>query len=155
MKKKTIICMVLLCCTMLPVMAVEGKVYRDYLNGYGGIAWAIFEDRIELRYNGERDLLSELLHKYDLIMQEIVVPTTLPDFVRTRYDVKLTKEEIFLLWSALHEYELSDGEMYAVNLSPENIYGKHSSMMVVAVLIKDNCTSCEYIATEWRNSPKS
>ena len=153
MKKKTILCMILLCCTMLPVMAAEGKFYRDYSKGYKGIAMVTFEGRTESRYDGKRDLLLEVLDKYDRIFQETVIPTVLHDCIRGVYNARLTKEETFLLWSALHEYELSDGEMYAGILSAENQFGMYSSFMVVAVIITSNGTSCEYIASQWIASP--
>ena len=62
MKKKTIICTLVLCCTMLPVMAGGPKFYYDYSSGYKGEALAEFlpsKNGMLIQSNGEFLSISE------------------------------------------------------------------------------------------------
>lgn len=128
MKKKTIIYMLVLCCTMLPVMAGEPKIYIS--KDYKGEALAGFlpsKNGMLIQSNGEFLSISEVC-----------------DFVATEYTgkilgkkTKLTKEENFLIWSALNEYELLDGEIYLVVISTP----PYTETLSFLVMITDNGNS--------------
>lgn len=139
MKKKTIICMLVLCCTLLPVMAGGPKFYYDYSRGYKGEAFALFENKTASIY--DETLLREVFDNYERKMQEEF------GWVRGRDDIKITKEDSFLLWSALNEYDLSAGEIYAVFVSPRNNLVGH--LIFFSVMITDNGNNCKYFASEW------
>lgn len=132
MKKKTILCMVLLCCTMLPVMAAEEKIYRDYINGYSGYAIAEFlpskNGMIIHQSNGEFLSISEVC---DLLATELAG-------MILGKKTKLTKEENFLIWSALNEYELLDGEVYMVGITTDPSIGYDAEFLLFLVTITDN-----------------
>ena len=139
MKKKTILCMVLLCCTILPVMARGPKFYYDYSRGYKGGGVALFENKTASIY--DETLLREVFDNYERKMQEEF------GWVRGRDDIKITKEDSFLLWSALNEYDLSTGEIYAVFVTPINNLGRY--LIFFSVMITDNGNNCKYFASEW------
>ena len=126
--KKKLVCMVLLCCTMLPVMAAEGKIYRDYINGYSGYAIAEFlpskNGMLIHQSNGEFLSISEAC---DLLATELAG-------MILGKKTKLTKEENFLIWSALNEYELLDGEVYIVDIRTP----PYTEVLGVLVMITDN-----------------
>ena len=126
MKKKTIICMLVLCCTMLPVMARGPKFYYDYSRGYKGGGVALFENKTASIY--DETLLREVFDNYERKMQEEF------GWVRGRDDIKITKEDSFLLWSALNEYELLDGELYFVVISTP----PYTEVLSFLVMITDN-----------------
>lgn len=140
MKKKTILCMVLLCCTMLPVMAGGPKFYYDYSRGYKGEAFALFENKTASVY--DETLLREVFDNYERMIQGGY------GWVRGRDNIKITKEDNFLIWSALNEYELSDGEVYAVFVSPRNNL-KGNVMLFFSVMITNNGNNFKYFASEW------
>ncbi|MBD5446372.1 MAG: hypothetical protein HDR32_01160 [Treponema sp.] len=75
------------------------KYYSDLLNGYSGVAGANYYTRTESIpiYWG---------------------PPT--GFIETRPLEKLSKEEGFLIWKALNEYNLKDGEVYHVTVKCDN-----------------------------------
>ncbi|MBO5729591.1 MAG: hypothetical protein J6R67_00140 [Treponema sp.] len=141
MKKKTIIYMLVLCCTMLPVMAGGPKFYYDYSRGYKGEAYAFFKNKTASIY--DETLLREIFDNYERKMQELY------GWVRVRGDIKITKEDSFLLWSALNEYDLSTGEIYVVYVYPENKLVE--SLIFLSVMITDNGNNCKYFASEWFN----
>ena len=127
MKKKTIICMLVLCCTMLPVMAGEPKIYISM--DYKGKALAEFlpsKNGILIRPNGEFQSISEFCDMYEteLGMSGMILEKK----------TKLTKEENFLIWSALNEYELLDGEVYFVVISTP----PYTEALAFLVMITDN-----------------
>ena len=126
--KKKLVCIVVLCCTMLPVMAAEGKIYRDYINGYSGYAIAEFfpskNGMLIHQSNGEFLSISEACD---------LVATELAGMILGK-KTKLTKEENFLIWSALNEYELLDGEVYTVEISTP----PYTEVLGVLVMITDN-----------------
>lgn len=125
--KKKLVCMVLLCCTMLPVMAAEEKIYRDYINGYSGYAVVEFlpsKNGMLIQSNGEFLSISEVCD---------LVATELAGMILGK-KTKLTKEENFLIWSALNEYELLDGEVYIVEISTP----PYTEDLGVLVMITDN-----------------
>ena len=137
MKKKQIICIVVLCCTMLPVMATEGKIYRDYSNGYAGYAVAEFwpsKNGIVTDRDGVSRSLSEFCDFYET---EIKSHGT---FLGKKE--KLTKEETFLIWSALDEYELLNGEVYVVIITTDQVLGDGVEFSYFLVTIADNGRSC-------------
>ena len=127
MKKKTIICMLVLCCTMLPVMAGGPKTYISM--DYKGEALAEFlpsKNGILIRPNGEFQSISEVCDMYEteLGMSGMILEKK----------TKLTKEENFLIWSALNEYELLDGEVYFVAISTP----PYTEALSFLVMITDN-----------------
>lgn len=133
MKKKTILCMVLLCCTMLPVMAAEEKIYRDYINGYSGSAMAIFlpsKNGIVTGSNGKPLSLPEVCDSIETGAME--------GLIKLGKREKLTKEENFLIWSALNEYELLDGEVYMVGITTDPSIGYDAEFLLFLVTITDN-----------------
>ena len=108
MKKKTIICMLVLCCTMLPVMGGEPKIYIS--KDYKGEALAEFlpsKNGMLIQSNGEFLSISEACDLAETELAGMILGKK----------TKLTKEENFLIWSALNEYELLDGEVYIVGIS--------------------------------------
>ena len=128
MKKKTIIYMLVLCCTMLPVMAGEPKIYisKDY-KGEALTGFLPSKNGMLIQSNGEFLSISEAC---DLVATEhtgkILGKKT-----------KLTKEENFLIWSALNEYELLDGEIYLVVISTP----PYTETLSFLVMITDNGNS--------------
>ena len=119
--------MLVLCCTMLPVMAAEGKFYRDYSKGYKGEALAEFlpsKNGMLIQSNGEFLSISEAC---DLVATE-------QTGMILEKKTKLTKEENFLIWSALNEYELLDGEVYIVAISTP----PYTEVLSFLVMITDN-----------------
>ena len=125
MKKKTIICMLVLCCTMLPVMAGGPKTYM--LMDYKGEALAEFlpsKNGMLIQSNGEFLSISEAC---DLVATE-------QTGMILEKKTKLTKEENFLIWSALNEYELLDGEVYFVVISTP----PYTEALSFLVMITDN-----------------
>ena len=127
MKKKTIICMLVLCCTMLPVLAGGPKFYYDYSSGYKGEALAEFlpsKNGMLIQSNGEFLSISEAC---DLVAPEQTGMTL-------EKKTKLTKEENFLIRSALNEYELLDGELYLVVISTP----PYTEALSFLVMITDN-----------------
>lgn len=127
MKKKTIICMLVLCCTMLPVMAAWPKFYYDYSRGYKGEAYAEFlpsKNGMLIQSNGEFLSISEACD---------LAETEQPGIILGK-KTKLTKEENFLIWSALNEYELLDGEVYFVGISTP----PYAEGLLFLVMITDN-----------------
>lgn len=128
MKKKTIIYMLVLCCTMLPVIAGEPKIYIS--KDYKGEALAEFlpsKNGMLIQSNGEFLSISEAC---DLVATE---QTGMILGKKT----KLTKEENFLIWSALNEYELLDGEIYLVVISTP----PYTEALSFLVMITDNGNS--------------
>lgn len=108
MKKKTIIYMLVLCCTMLPVMAGGPKTYISM--DYKGEALAEFlpsKNGMLIQSNGEFLSISEACDLAETELAGMILGKK----------TKLTKEENFLIWSALNEYELLDGEVYIVGIS--------------------------------------
>ena len=119
--------MLVLCCTMLPVMAREPKIYIS--KDYKGMAWAEFlpsKNGILIRPNGEFQSISEVCDMYEteLGMSGMILEKK----------TKLTKEENFLIWSALNEYELLDGEVYFVAISTP----PYTEVLSFLVMITDN-----------------
>ena len=135
--KKKLVCIVVLCCTMLPVMAAEGKIYRDYINGYSGYAIAEFFPS----KNGivtDRDGVSRSLSEFcDFCETEIKSKGT---FLGKKE--KITKEENFLIWSALNEYELLDEEVYVVIITTDQVLGDGVEFSCFLVTIKNNGRNC-------------
>lgn len=56
-------------------------------------------------------------------------------FPITRYCEKLSKEESFLIWKALGEYDIKDDEVYSVIVAPDD----SDSILNVVVVTADNC----------------
>lgn len=132
MKKKLIVCLALLCCTIFPVAAQE--LYSDRSNGYSGHAGA--------HYIGTtKDVnLAEHWAGLERHMGK--------RFTFLRAIQKLSKEENFLLWSALNEYELSSNEVYQVAITWEN----KSTTLALLVVITDKGRSCTlYDASLWED----
>lgn len=114
---KKLIC---LAATMLLVVAVcsgEMRYYSDWETGYKGY--------VDIAYTGNLiDKLgsSSAFYSYDIgeFLQNLQRSQTeqkeqLLGFDKVRDIEKLSKEENFLIWSALNEYELSDGDAYVVS----------------------------------------
>ena len=125
MKKKTIICMLVLCCTMLPVMAGGPKTYISM--DYKGEALAEFlpsKNGMIIQPNGEFRSISEACDLLETELAGMILGKK----------TKLTKEENFLIWSALNEYELLDGEVYIVEISTP----PYAEGLGVLAMITDN-----------------
>lgn len=100
--------MLVLCCTMLPVMGGEPKIYIS--KDYKGEALAEFlpsKNGMLIQSNGEFLSISEACDLAETELAGMILGKK----------TKLTKEENFLIWSALNEYELLDGEVYIVGIS--------------------------------------
>ena len=125
MKRKTIICMLVLCCTMLPVMAVEPKIYisKDY-KGEAGAEFLPSKNGMLIQSNGEFLSISEACDLVEAEQTGMILGQK----------TKLTKEENFLIWSALNEYELLDGEVYFVGISTP----PYAESLLFLVMITDN-----------------
>lgn len=111
MRKKLIVVMVSLLMAVLPVTA-ERKHYSDRANGYGGYASAT--------YKGTANMT--VLDYYDSEAYFFFQKTMLGamNLVLTRRLKKASNAENFLIWKALDEYDIEDGEVYSVAVTCDN-----------------------------------
>lgn len=109
--KKKLICLAV---TMLLVVAIcsgtEFKYYSDW-QGHSGYAVAEYctthDSSVFNKPNFLDDRFRESLDDFEEGIKTL-------GYVKSRDIKKLSKEESFLIWSALNEYELLDGEVYKV-----------------------------------------
>lgn len=117
MKKKLIMSAVVLMLSMVTAMAKDAKYYSDSANGYGGIARAEYlgtAETYDLSYYDSGDFI------YDIVEGDIKKSFEKQGFVITRQLSKLSKEEVFLIWEAVCEYDVRDGEVYGIFLQCDN-----------------------------------
>lgn len=116
MKKKLIVSAFALMFAMVS-MESEVKHYSDKAKGYGGWAGAKYlgtTRTVDLGYYDTGDFV------YDILYGEIKEGYEKDGFVITEPATKISKEENFLAWSSLGEYDIEDGEVYEVCLQCEN-----------------------------------
>lgn len=118
MKKRIIFCVVFLLEFVCALSARGPKFYQDYQNGYAGTALADF-----LGYG--KDAYSKFDSYMDYSRRE--------GLLRLYPLEKLTNEESFLIWSALGEFDVRDGEVYGVSFTRTMSEGG-----IGVVTIKDN-----------------
>lgn len=130
MKKKLVVAAVVAILVAMDASAQGLKRYNDWANGYSGDSEATYYSQgfsqslaLQSRQNGI---------KYGAVI--------------TEYS-KLSKEDNFLLWSALNEYDLRDGECYVVTLYSDNTNRTSSlwgcmTAITLWVTIKNNGNSC-------------
>ena len=101
-KRVFIFVFVLSIVSAVPLFAGEMKNYSDWINGYSGTSGAEYMgttteiDLEKLIMNGRQSFKQKAQYIGDC--------------------KKLTKEENFLLWSALNEFDYKDNEIYAVGI---------------------------------------
>jgi len=104
MKRKLALCMVL--GTLAFFAFAEAKYYEDYWSGFKGAAVAAYEGKsgFEIQWDRSFEMLQQLLINEGFIFS---------------MQHKLSKEESWLLWQVLGEYEYEDGEVYSVYISSQ------------------------------------
>ena len=115
--------------------------YNDYKNGYSGSAFATFKGTV----TGSSE--QEILSFSEEAINTIATKTGL-SFLGQNY--KLSKEEIFLLWSALDEYNYKKDELYFVQIAHDPKYGPFLSLAVV--INDDEKTVRIYVANYYKAS---
>lgn len=91
------------------IMAVNMKYYSDLLNGYSGVAGA--------NCFGTTETLNPSFLDSTKYFPKRVEQA---GFIVTRSLGKLSKAEKFLIWKALDEYNLEDGEVYNITIKCDN-----------------------------------
>lgn len=91
------------------IMAVNMKYYSDLLNGYSGVAGANCFGTTEA-------LDPSFLDSKEYFPKRVEQA----GFIITRHLEKLSKAENFLIWKALDEYNLEDGELYNITVKCDN-----------------------------------
>ena len=120
MKKKLNFCLFMFFLIIVPLFSDELRFYSK--GGYRGHAMAEYVGTTKninpARFadEGERRVIS------------VGVPII-------RYCQKLSKQECFLLWSALEQWDYSNNEIYAVTIQQ----GKEILQLIVVVKDKNNC----------------
>lgn len=116
MNKKLIMAAAVLLFTMLSMVG-EVKHYSDKAKGYSGWAGIRYlgtTRTVDLDYYDTGDFV------YDILYGETKEGYEKDGFFITEPATKISKEESFLAWSALGEYDIEDGEVYEVCLQCEN-----------------------------------
>ena len=129
MKKKAILWFVLLCCTISPLVAQKAKFYDDF-EGHRGYAEARYETKVANADPSKYGDPGGWYYDYEPWLQKIN-----PD----RRITKLSKEDSFLIWSALNEYEILTDEIYQVA-----IIRSDDSLALFTVAIKNNGESFQW-----------
>lgn len=126
MKKKLIVSAFALMLAIVSATAKDAKHYSDSANGYDGFAGADYlgtTDTYDLSYYDTGDFI------YDVVEGDIKKNFEKQGYVITRPLTKLSKEEVFLIWKAVCEYDVHDGDVYGVFVQCENI-GEYLSLDV-------------------------
>lgn len=113
--KKQIFCLIILITQCVFIFAQNLKFYYDYDSGYEGKARAF--------YVGTTQTINP--------SQSAKRLESVPNLIVTKYCEKLSKEETFLLWSALKEYDYKDNEVYLVNIYTGSYFGVLSLVAVI------------------------
>lgn len=125
MKNKRII--VLLVCIFscfIPLFSADSKFYSDFENGWCGYSRA---DYIGTTRNVNPSQFAAEAER------------RVKSFFRiTRYCEKLSRQENFLLWSALGEYDYKDNEVYSVVIEQDK------ETLNLIVVINDNGNNCSW-----------
>lgn len=130
MKKKIIVCILVLCSITL-LSANNPKWYSDPVNQYGGFAGATYassDDSLDLR------------NVHEIAMK--LMGDDISNYVG-QYK-KLSKEDTFLIWSSLKEWNYSTGDIYNVVVAYNS-----GIVLLVTVRIKKN-NSFDYVASCFR-----
>lgn len=133
MKKKLFISTVVLLLAMLPMMSQQSKYYSESANGYGGFAMAQYlgtTKTCDLSYYDSEDFIYDMA---EFLEEE-------KDCVMTRQLSNLSKEEVFLIWKALGEYNVRDKEVYSVRV----LCGKSIEALDLVVEIRDKGKNFRY-----------
>lgn len=123
MKKVIISLITFVLLWVTPIYAADIKWYSDWKNGYCGYAGA---DYIGTTKNIDPNAYANNAEAHLRSLGVYI----------TRYCQKISKQENYLLWSALSMYNYSDGEVYAVTIQQ----GKE--ILNLFVVIKDGGKSC-------------
>lgn len=91
------------------IMAVNMKYYSDLSNGYSGEAGAKY-------FGTTKTLDPSFLDSKEYFPKRVEQA----GFIVTRHLEKLSKAENFLIWKALDEYNVEDGELYNVTVKCAN-----------------------------------
>ncbi len=134
MKKKMILCVVLLFSLVSVLNAVGPKYYYDYKNGYEGHSLANY---VGTTKKFDISILNKGNIDYMLSCGSFVEPLS-----------KLTKEENFLLWSALREFDIRDNEVYSVYIHSSSLRASTAVMLYVVIKENGNSVSWEGIRAE-------
>ncbi len=124
MKHKKAVVVLAIALFVATFASAEGRSYYDWENGYSGVADAIYVgttrtlDTNEAIYSFEEGLRNEGF--------QYICPCS-----------KLSKRDIFLLWSALNEYNYSNNEVYCVSIS--QIGGVLYLLVVITDAQKPSC----------------
>lgn len=109
MKKK--ILFIILAVMVIPFAFGTPKYYYDYNSGYFGMSSALY-------WGKDNEVNLEVLLP-DL--KQLNINSIVPQIFLGEVE-KLTKEEGFLLWKALEEYDYKIGEYYLVSIYRGNIF---------------------------------
>ena len=123
MKRKLVFCVVF--GALVFFSFAEAKHYEDFWSGFKGDAVAAYEGKSGFEIQWDRGL--EILQQ-TLISEEFIFSML----------HKLSKEESWLLWQALGEYEYKDGEVYSVYISSQ------TRELYLLVRITNNKESCNF-----------
>ena len=132
MKKKILICIVTFVLLAF-VNATSPKWYSDPINQYGGFAGATYA-------SSDKSLRLENVHEIAIEMMGKDSPGYVGPYK------KWSKEDSFLIWSSLKEWDYQNGDIYNV------VVGYMSGIYIlVTVRIKNN-NSFDYVATSFRST---
>lgn len=109
MKTKCVVAAVAVAFAMLSATAKGSKHYSNSAGGYSGWAGAEYRGTTEtydLSYYDTGDLI------YDVVEGDVKKSFEEQGYVITKPLSKMSKEEEFLIWKALGEYDIEDGKVY-------------------------------------------
>ena len=144
---KKLIC---LAATMLLVVAVcsgEMRYYSDWKTGYKGYVDIAYAANLIDKLGSSSAFYSYNIEGFIQNLQRS--QTELKEqfgFDKVRDIEKLSKEENFLIWSALNEYELSDGDAYAVSCTTSLM---QPNIKYFTVVIINNGNSFKWVGAEF------
>ena len=115
MKKKIVLCLIFMFLLVCVLSAQERRFYRDYKSGYSGEATAIYYSSSKSAYAAFETAVNGL-RRMGMMPLEIG---------------KLTSAEVFLVWSALGEFDVRDGEFYVVNACSDMSYSAISVVITI------------------------
>lgn len=148
---KKLICLAVVMPLVVAVCSGEMRYYSDWKTGYKGY--------VDIAYTV--NLIDELgsssaFYSYNIegLLQNLqkVRDTEFKKQMgidKVRDIEKLSKEENFLLWSALNEYELSDGDMYSVTCTSSLQPGPKPTSKYFSIVIINNGNSFKWVGAEF------
>lgn len=139
---KKLICLAVV---MLVVAVCSGRVryYSDQSTGYEGNAAADYVGNTVTK----RGMFSTFDELVDYVKTDSISMFDTEELFKVRYIEKLSKEESFLIWSALNEYDYEDGDLYAVTVDPPELWGV-LGWRLFGVCITNNGKSFKWVGIE-------